>query len=698
MNYRKIYTNFALLTFLLLFSVFVQAQMHEPVKWSFKTKVTVANTTELQFVATIEQGWHLYSQHLANGGPMPTEFKFDKVPEFELVGTASEPKPEVIFDKMFKMKVQYFSTSATFIQKIKVLTDKPVTIKGSIFYQSCNDESCIPGEMEFSFIVPGKTAVAETQKAGNVAEPGKISTALPEATDSLNSVVKDQSARNDSNTEIKAIEKIKPLANNDDFTGKNQTLMWFFLQAFLWGLLAILTPCVFPMIPMTVSYFMKSGSRGKIQALVYGISIVVIYVIFGVLISVLFGADFGNWLSTHWIPNVLFFLIFVVFAASFFGYFDITVPGWLINKSVKYEDQGGITGTIFMAFTLVLVSFSCTGPIVGTVLVQAVGGMILKPVIGMLGFSLAFAIPFTLFAFFPQWLKSLPKSGGWLNSVKVVIGFIELAFALKFLNVPDQTYHWGILDREIYLSFWIVLFTMTGFYLLGKIKFPHDSDYPVVRSFPRLLLIIVTFTFVLYLIPGLFGAPLKGISGWLPPTETQDFDINAIVRENKGGGTEVNKGNITEVARYADHLKLPHGLQGYYDFDQALKVSKELKKPLLVDFTGHGCTNCREMENRVWSDPQVLKRLRENFVVVALYVDDKVIEMPKEEWYTNKLGREVKLLGKKNTEIQTSKFGTNSQPYYAILDGDGNLLVSPRAYDLNINSFKQFLDAGFKAY
>ncbi len=685
MTYRKIYTNIALLTFLFLFSVIVQAQMHEPVKWSFKTNVTVENVTELQFTATIDQGWHLYSQHLTSGGPMPTEFKFEMAPEFELAGTASEPKPEEVYDKMFRMKVQYFSTSATFIQKIKVLTDKPLTVKGSVYYQSCNDDSCIPGETEFSFIVPAKTNLAEAQNAGVMGE--QTTGVRPETSDSLNSASKEQSA-----------QKIKPIANNDDFTGKNKTLLWFFLQAFLWGLLAILTPCVFPMIPMTVSYFMKSGSQGKIQALVYGISIVVIYVIFGVLISVLFGADFGNWLSTHWIPNVLFFLIFVIFAASFFGYFEITVPGWLINKSVKYEDQGGITGTIFMAFTLVLVSFSCTGPIVGTVVVQAVGGEILKPVIGMLGFSLAFAIPFTLFAFFPQWLNRLPKSGGWLNSVKVVIGFIELAFALKFLNVPDQTYHWGILDREIYLSFWIVLFTMLGFYLLGKIKFPHDSDYPVVRSFPRLLLIIFTFTFVLYLIPGLFGAPLKGISGWLPPTETQDFDFNAIMRENQGAGNMGNTGNTTEVARYADHLKLPHGLQGYYDFDQALKVSKELKKPLLVDFTGHGCTNCREMENRVWSDPQVLKRLRENFVVVALYVDDKVIEMPKEEWYTNKAGKEVKLLGKKNTEIQTGKFGTNSQPYYAIVDGDGDLLVSPRAYDLNIDAFKQFLDAGFEAY
>jgi len=669
-------------------SIFTQAQIVVPVKWEFKTKVTGTNTAELQFVATIDRGWHLYSQHLPEGGPMPTEFKFEKLNGIQLIGTTSEPAAHEVFDEMFQMKVKYFDNSVTFVQKIKLTSDKPVLVSGVLSYQTCDDESCIPGDSEFSFNVPGSTTQAGVSETKTDVEPAA-------KVDNQTTAVETTPAQIDQTT---AKAEVKPIANNDEFSGKNRSLWWFFVQAFAWGLLAILTPCVFPMIPMTVSYFMKSGSKGKIQALIYGFSIVAIYVIFGVLISVLFGADFGNWLSTHWIPNVLFFLIFVIFAASFFGYFEITMPSWLVNKSVQHEDQGGVMGTIFMAFTLVLVSFSCTGPIVGTVIVQAVGGQILKPVIGMLGFSLAFAIPFTLFAFFPQWLKKMPKSGGWLNSIKVVIGFIELAFALKFLNVPDQTYHWGLLDREVYLGFWIVIFTMMGFYLLGKIKFPHDSDYPVVKSFPRLLLIIATFTFVVYLIPGLFGAPLKGISGWLPPTETQDFDINAIVRDNQGSGTAVRQGNLTEPAKYADRLHLPHGLQGYFDYDQALRVSKELNKPIFVDFTGHGCTNCREMENRVWSDPGVLKRLRENFVILALYVDDKVIEMPKEEWYTNKDGRDVKLLGKKNSEIQTGKFGTNSQPYYLILDSEGTLLVSPRAYDLNIEAFNQFLDSGANAF
>ncbi|MEK7719816.1 MAG: cytochrome c biogenesis protein CcdA [Bacteroidota bacterium] len=680
--------------FALLLAVFqmVSAQILEPVKWSFESKKTGASEYELRFMATMDKGWHLYSQFVPSGGPIPTSFKFDKPAGFTLVGKVIEPKPLEENDPNFNMVVKYFIKSVVFTQKVKVISDKPVEVKGFLEFMCCNNQNCLPpAEVNYSFKLEGIKTAAVVSK-----DTTKTLVTVPAVT------VKDTAATASQKAQAPvaaAKAEIKPAASNDDFTGKDRTLLWFFLQAFLWGLLAILTPCVFPMIPLTVSYFMKSGAKGKVQAMVYGLSIIAIYVIFGVLVSVLFGADFGNWLSTHWLPNVLFFLIFVVFAASFFGYFEITVPGWLVNKSVQQEDKGGFVGTIFMAFTLVLVSFSCTGPIVGTVLVQAVGGQILKPVIGMLGFSLAFAIPFTLFAFFPQWLKQMPKSGGWLNTIKVVIGFIELAFALKFLNVPDQTYHWGILDREVYLSFWIVIFTMMGFYLLGKIKFPHDSDYPVVRSFPRLMIIIFTFTFVMYLIPGLWGAPLKAISGWLPPMETQDFDINAIARENGGSGGGIKAvGNVSEAPRYADVLKLPHGLSGYFDYDQALRVSKALKKPVFVDFTGHGCTNCREMENRVWSDQGVLSRLRENFVLVALYVDDKVVEMPKEEWYTSKNGREVKLLGKKNADLQTSQFGTNSQPYYVILDSDGKLLVSPKAYDLNVENFKKFLDAGSAAY
>ena len=662
------------------------AQILQPVKWSFKSNRLSDTEAELQFTATLDRGWHVYSQDVPKDGPMPTVFTFDKPTGFQLVGKVIEPKPIEEYDEMFRMKVKYFAQKAVFTQKIIITGNKPFTIKGIVEFQSCDDKQCLFDDLPFTFQLEGAKTVAATAAVAKETQ----AKAKPVDTGATTSVA----TKTDIAAKAKAV-----VPTSSGFDGNNSTLWWFFLQAFGWGLLAILTPCVFPMIPMTVSYFMKSGSKGKVQALIYGLSIVVIYVLFGVVVSMLFGADFGNWLSTHWIPNILFFLIFVAFAASFFGYFEITIPNWLVNKSVQNEEKGGVTGTIFMAMTLVLVSFSCTGPIVGTVIVQAVGGQVLKPVIGMLGFSLAFAIPFTLFAFFPRWLNKMPKSGGWLNSVKVVLGFIELAFALKFLNVPDQTYHWGILDREVYLGFWIVIFTMMGFYLLGKIRFPHDSDYPAVKSFPRLLLIIFTFTFVIYLVPGLFGAPLKGISGWLPPMETQDFDINAIVRDNSGGGGGVAKSvNVTETPRYADRLKLPHGLQGYFDWDQALRVSKALNKPVFVDFTGHGCTNCREMENRVWSDPQVLKRLRENFVILALYVDDKTIEMPKEEWYTNKDGREVKLLGKKNSEIQINRFKANAQPFYLLLDTDGNPMVPARAYDLNIDAFVQFLDSGVTAF
>lgn len=674
-------TKWLVLTWIIFASTALFAQIQEPVKWSFSSKRINDTIAELHFTADIELHWHLYSQYIDGDAPLPTVFTFKENKGARLLGKVIEPKGKTEYDKLLETTVKFFDHKADFVQKVKITSDKPVTIKGLVEYQTCDDNSCISGDSEFTFNLEGA-------KNLKVAEAVTVADSLTsDSVKSSSSVVPDTTLK----TQI-------PVAAAEDSSKKS--LWLFFWLAFVGGLIAILTPCVFPMIPMTVSYFMKSGSKGKLQAAIYGFSIIGIYTLFGTVIAVIFGAEFSNWLSTHWIPNVLFFLIFVIFAASFFGYFEITMPNWLINKSVSAEDKGGTIGTLFMALTLVLVSFSCTGPIVGTILVESVGGQILRPIIGMLGFSLAFALPFTLFALFPQWLNKMPKSGGWLNTVKVVLGFIELAFALKFLNVPDQTYHWGILDREIYLGFWIVIFTLLGFYLLGKIKFPHDSDYPVVKSFPRLILIIVTFTFVVYLIPGLWGAPLKGISGWLPPMETQDFDISSIVRENSGGsGNKEYSGNITEEPLYSNTtLKFEHGLKGYFDYHQALRVAKELNKPVFVDFTGHGCTNCREMEARVWSDPAVLKRLRENFVLAALYVDDKKIELPQEEWYTNKKGREVRLLGKKNTEIQIEKFNQNAQPYYVILDGDGNLMNTPRAYDLDVDAFIKFLDSGVEAF
>jgi thiol:disulfide interchange protein DsbD len=485
-------------------------------------------------------------------------------------------------------------------------------------------------------------------------------------------------------------------------SGQKKSLLMFMFISFLAGLLAILTPCVFPMIPMTVTFFMHdSGNKRKarFQAIVYGLSIIFIYTVIGTIVAITLGANFANFLSTHWIPNVFFFLIFMVFAASFLGMFEITLPGWMVSKADKQADKGGFTGAFFMAFTLVLVSFSCTGPIVGAILVQSAGGQIIQPIIGMLGFSIAFALPFGLFAFFPSWLAGLPKSGGWLNSVKVVLGFLELALGLKFLSIADQTYHWHILDREVYLAFWIVIFFLMGLYLLGKLKFHHDSEVNTV-SVPRLSLAIIAFTFVVYMIPGMWGAPLKALAGYLPPQESLDFDLTAIIRNevkmNSGGGA--TNTSLCDVPKYKEFLVLPHQLDGYFDYKQALACARKQNKPLFIDFTGHGCVNCREMEARVWADPQVLKRLRENFIVTALYVDDKT-EVPQNEWITSIYdGKVKKSIGKIYADLQISRFNVNAQPYYVLLDTTGNLLTTPKAYDLNVDNFVKFLDTGLQNF
>jgi thiol:disulfide interchange protein DsbD len=460
---------------------------------------------------------------------------------------------------------------------------------------------------------------------------------------------------------------------------------------------------------MTVSFFMNSNKtkwEAKYQAIVYGASIILIYTLIGTVVAITLGADFANWLSTHWLPNVLFFVIFVFFAFSFFGAFEIILPSSWVNKSDDQVSKGGAGGAFFMALTLVLVSFSCTGPIVGAILVESAGGMILKPIVGMFGFSLAFALPFTLFALFPQWLNNLPKSGGWLNSVKVVLGFVELALGLKFLSIADQTYHWRILDREVYLAFWIVIFTLMGIYLLGKLKFKHDSEVKYLST-GRLMLSIVTFTFVIYLIPGMFGAPLKAISGYLPPMTTHDFDFHKIIRDevklvgSSGGisNTQTLHGkNLCEKPKYSEFLELPHGLEGYFDFEQGLACAKAQNKPIFIDFTGHGCVNCREMEANVWSDPRVLERLNRDFVIIALYVDDKTT-MPEGDWITSAYDKKVKkTIGKKFADFQISRFGVNAQPYYVLLDHEQNMLVKPTARDLNPDHFIDFLDRGLAAF
>lgn len=460
------------------------------------------------------------------------------------------------------------------------------------------------------------------------------------------------------------------------------------IEAFLWGIASLLTPCVFPMIPMTVTFFLKGAKEktraaGIRKATGYGLSIIGIYTFIGTIVAVTLGAAFANWLATHWIPNVLFFLIFMFFAASFLGMFEIRMPSSLINKSDAKADKGGFIGTFFMALTLVLVSFSCTGPIIGIILIKASQGAILEPMLGMFAFSLAFALPFTLFAIFPSWLSKLPKSGGWLNTVKVVLGFLEIALGLKFLSVADQTYHWGILDREVYIGLWIVIFTMLALYLLGKIKLAHDSDLPHIKV-PRLFFAMSVLAFVVYLTPGLFGHPLKALSGYLPPMSTHDFDLLGEIRG-------VDENQCGEEPKYSDFLHLPHGIAGYFDYDEAMACAEAQGKPLFIDFTGHGCVNCREMEAQVWSDPAILKMLKEEFVVGAIYVDDKTL-LPESEWVESKVDGKMKTtIGDKNLDFQICKFDESAQPLYATMDKNEKLLAKPVGY-VSVKKFKEFLE------
>lgn len=488
----------------------------------------------------------------------------------------------------------------------------------------------------------------------------------------------------------------KAMVNIEKKIEDNTSLFAFVLLAFGAGLLSLLTPCVFPMIPLTVTFFTSTSSnRGQAikKAWLYGTSIVAIFTAIGLFA----GPVLANVLSTHWIPNTMFFLIFMIFGFSFLGLFEITLPSSFVNKVDAQSEKGGLYGVFFMAFTLVLVSFSCTVPIVGLVLVESSGGIALKPLLGMLAYSTAFAIPFTLFALFPEWLKKLPKSGGWMNVIKVVLGFVEIALAFKFLSMVDQVYHLNILDREIYIAIWIVVFALMGIYLLGKLRLPHDSEVTVI-SVPRLVIAMIPLVFVVYLIPGLFGAPLKALSGYLPPMSTHDFDLPGIIRESSMGSADHS--NLCSEPKYSKSLKLPHGLKGYFTYEEGLQCAKEKNLPLFVDFTGHACVSCREVEANVWSDPEVLKMLKNEFVLVSLYVDDRTL-LPKEEWYESPKDQKTKkTLGAKNSDLQISKFGNNAQPYYWIIDPQTGqaLTEAPVGYEPSVINYLKFLTEGVERY
>ena len=657
---------------------FAFAQPSTPVKWAYKTVKVNDSVAELQFTANIEPNWHLYAQKPGqNQIEQPLVFTFTKSPKYERMGKVAEPTPQSDYDDLLDAHSNFYSKQVTFKQRVKVKDDQPFTVQGKLEGQACIEGRCTPIEEKFSFDLkdfhPVMTADSELADNDTVAAEETPQTA-----------------------------EIAPAADEPATKDKDEeSLLKYFLVAFLGGLAGLLMPCVFPMIPMTVSYFSKEGHAGKRNALMYGLFIVLIFVVFGLVLSLIFGADLGNVLSTHWIPNILFAVIFLIFAFSLLGYFEITLPSSWVNGSAKRQNAGSMAGIFFMALTLVLVSFSCTLPIAGAVALGAAGGSFLKPVIGMLGFSLGIAVPFTIFALFPNLLKKLPKSGGWMNTLKVILAFVELAFALKFINVPDQTYHWGILDREVYLAFWIVLFTLLGLYLLGKIRFPLDDEYPVQKSWFRFTLAVFVFTFVVYMIPGMFGAPLKAISGWLPPMTTQDFDISAIVRNESGqGGTAADTYQWTEDPLYVDKLEIPFGIKGYFDYDQALRVAKKEGKPVFLDFTGHGCTNCRNVENAVWIDPEVRRIFAEEVIVCTMYADDKVIPLPDEEKgkLTDADGDPITMLGAKNRYIEQTKYHENSQPCYFVVDPDGNVLSGPTYYERDVNRYIAFLRKGIDAY
>ena len=628
----------------------------QDVQWKYRVNDLGNNTFEIVFDAAIEDTWHMYDLGPYDAmGPNPTMITFEGTEGARLEGEAYElTEPIVVYDEVFGMEIGYYEHAATIAQKV-VLTAPSASLKGYVEWMVCNDVGCTPmqyWDFEIDLTSASGTAVAaETTAAGGGSLWGMI------------------------------------------------------LEAILWGFAALLTPCVFPMVPMTVSFFLKGSenkARGRFRAGMYGLFIILLYTLpIAALIIItrwLGGdavtADIFNWLATHWLPNIIFFIVFMIFAASFFGAFDITMPSKLVNKTDTKSDKGGLGGIFFMALTLVLVSFSCTGPIVGNVLINSIsGGNFWQPIITMFAFSVAFALPFTVLALFPSLLNKLPKSGGWLNSVKVVLGFVELALGLKFLSVADQTYHWGILDREVYLALWIVIFSLLGLYLLGKLRFKHDSDMPYL-SVSRLVLAIITFAFVVYMVPGMWGAPLKALSGYMPPMQTQDFVMTA----GSGAAAPSSQSSAPETGvKYGDVLKLPLGLEGFFDLAEAEAYAAKVDKPLFVDFTGHGCVNCREMEARVWSDPRVLELLRNEYVIVALYADDK-LKVDESDWVTTDTGKVLKTLGKINSYYALKTYGVNAQPYYVLQGRNGEPLVEPRGYDLDVDAFVQFLRSGVEAY
>ena len=683
------------LTFLLCFFS-VNAQ-NNPVKWSFSSEKISNDEYNLLMKATIEKNWHVYSMDADPVFTTPTSFKFGKSADFSLIGKISQPKPIEEQDEDLGATLKYFTKEVTFKQKIKITSTNKTIATGSVTYMVCDDHQCLPPEtVKFSIDVKGNEATASTVENDDERVDSSVVT-----------TTKDSTTLNSSNTQSIDNQINKP---------KKQSLWKVFIYGILGGLIALVTPCVWPMIPMTVSFFLKSAGdkkKGIKNALYYGLSIIIIYDVLGLGITLIFGDDALNTIATNPWLNVFLFLILVVFAISFFGAFELTLPSSWINKmDANADKRRGFWGIFFMALTLVLVSFSCTAPIVGTLLVEIVTGGLWGPLIGMTGFALALAIPFTLFAIFPSWLSNMPKSGGWMNSVKVVLAFLELALSMKFLSTADEMMSWHILDRETFIALWIIIFGLLSLYLLGKIKFKNDSDTPYVSVF-RLFLAIITLAFTVYMVPGLWGAPLKAIAAFTPKMYTQDFKLsydNTNVKDNSTiqlptGNTSTStssSGNLcNDNPKYSDMLHLPEGYHGYFDYDEGLACARQLHKPVFIDFTGHNCVNCRKMENAVWIDPTVKQILNDEYVIIELYVDD-LNPLKPEDYITindeNGNKTTITKIGKKWKYYQKTKFANNSQPYYVLIDNNEKLLTTPYAFDKDPQHFQEFLKKGIEEF
>ncbi|MDR2037484.1 MAG: thioredoxin family protein [Bacteroidales bacterium] len=681
---------FFIIFFIISILQYTTAQAFDPVKWTFSVEKQTATEADIKFVATIDPGWSMYATEMPESPsrPIPTSFTFEKNSNYELVGKIVEvTKPEIKYDENFGIEVGQFKNIAVFHQKIKILKPEEFTLKGQLEYMCCNENSCLPPnqvdisvkiipEKEKKSAIPVTSAKPENKKNDIelIEEKEPIQTIKPDAMPQLH------------------IEKDETIILDQDTSEQESSSLWgFFLMALSAGFLGILTPCVYPMIPMTVSFFMRDETKRSktiTKAVIFGISIILIYVSVGLVVTLTKSADITNQVIAHWLTNLIFAIIFIIFSLSFFGLFEITLPSSLTNKIDQKADKGGYISAFFMALALVVISFSCTGPFVGSILVSSAQGLAIKPIVGMFGFGLAFALPFTLLAFFPSLMKKLPKSGGWMNSVKVVFAFIMLAFAFYFLSFSDRNLEWNLISRDIFLCAWIVIFGLTGYYLLGKIRFAHDSEVHHV-GVTRLFFAIACFVFTMYLFTGLLGAPLQAISGLLPAAKNDRMGISQQIISYQP------ENHLCGIPKYSDHANLswPLGLQGYFDYDEAFNCAKEQNKPVLLIFKGHACAKCKEMEANIWPDAEALNLMNQRFVLLALYTDDTTT-LPEDEHITSSFdGKVKKTMGQKNADLQITRYQINTIPYYVILDIKGET-IAKMGYTKDVEEFRDFLKKG----